>query len=51
MVNIALVGCGDWALKIIDEINNSKNYNLISIVCRKNKTFKNKFNKLFFRNI
>ena len=46
MVNIALVGCGDWALKIIDEINNSKNYNLISIVCRKNKIFKNKL-KIF----
>ena len=44
MINISLVGCGNWALKIIDEINDSKNYNLISIVCRKNKTFKNKFN-------
>ena len=49
MVNIALVGCGDWALKIIDEINKSKNYNLISIVCRKNKIFKNKFK--IFQNI
>ena len=49
MINISLVGCGNWALKIIDEINDSKNYNLISIVCRKNKTFKNKLN--IFQNI
>ena len=49
MVNIALVGCGDWALKIIDEINNSKNYNLISMYVGKNKIFKNKLK--IFQNI
>ena len=49
MINIGLVGCGDWALKIIDEISNNKNYNLTSIVCRKNKAFENKFK--IFQNI
>ena len=37
MINIAIVGCGDWALKIINEINNNKKFNLTSIVCRKKK--------------
>lgn len=49
MINIALVGCGDWASKIINEINLNKNYNLNSIVCRKNKIFKNKIQ--VFKNI
>ena len=49
MINIALVGCGNWAFKIINEINLNKNYNLNSIVCRKNKIFKNKIQ--VFKNI
>ena len=37
MINIALVGCGDWASKIINEINLNKNYNLTQLfVERKN---------------
>ena len=43
MINIAVVGCGNWAFKIINEINLNKNYNLNSIVCRKNKFLKIKF--------
>ena len=49
MINIALVGCGNWASKIINEINLNKNYNLNSIVCRKNQIFKNKIQ--VFKNI
>ena len=49
MINIALVGCGNWAFKIINEINLNKNYNLNSIVCRKNQIFKNKIQ--VFKNI
>ena len=49
MINIALVGCGNWAFKIINEINLNKNYNLHSIVCRKNQIFKNKIQ--VFKNI
>ena len=49
MINIALVGCGHWASKIINEINLNKNYNLKSIVCRKNQIFKNKIQ--VFKNI
>ena len=30
MINIAIVGCGDWALKIINEINNNNKFNLTS---------------------
>ena len=41
-LNIALVGCGNWASKIINEINLNKNYNLNSIVCRNKKNFKKK---------
>ena len=41
MINIGIVGCGHWALKIINEINNNKKFNLTSIVCRnKNSNFK-----------
>ena len=49
MINIALVGCGNWASKVINEINLNKNYNLNSIVCRKNQIFKNKIQ--VFKNI
>ena len=49
MIDIALVGCGNWAFKIINEINLNKNYNLNSIVCRKNQIFKNKIR--VFKNI
>ena len=49
MIDIALVGCGNWAFKIINEINLNKNYNLNSIVCRKNQIFKNKIQ--VFKNI
>ena len=39
MINIGIVGCGNWAIRIIDEINCNKHFNLTSIVCRKkNKT-------------
>ena len=41
MINIAIVGCGDWALKIIDEINKNNKFNLTSIVCRKKKNIHN----------
>lgn len=41
MINIAIVGCGDWALKIIDEINKNNKFNLTSIVCRKKKNIPN----------
>ncbi len=41
MINIAIVGCGDWALKIIDEINKNNKFNLTSIVCRKKKDIPN----------
>ena len=37
MINIAVVGCGNWALKIINEINIHNKFNLTSIVCRKKK--------------
>lgn len=40
MHNIALVGCNNWALKIINEISLNKHYNLNSIVCRNKKNFK-----------
>ena len=37
MINIGVVGCGDWASKIINEINRNNKFNLNSIVCRKGK--------------
>ena len=37
MINIAVVGCGNWASKIINEINNNNKFKLTSIVCRKKK--------------
>ena len=37
MINIAVVGCGNWASKIINEINIHNKFNLTSIVCRKKK--------------
>ena len=37
MINIAVVGCGNWASKIINEINKNNKFNLTSIVCRKKK--------------
>ena len=37
MINIAVVGCGNWASKIINEINIHNKFNLRSIVCRKKK--------------
>ena len=36
MIKIGLIGCGDWSYTIINEIENHKNFKLISIVCRKN---------------
>ncbi len=49
MIKIALVGCGNWASKIIKEIDSNRNYILNSIVCRKKKIFKN--NIQIFENI
>ena len=37
MLNIGIVGCGNWSKIIIKEINNNKKFNLSSIVCRKKK--------------
>ena len=37
MINIAVVGCGNWASKIINEIKIHNKFNLTSIVCRKKK--------------
>tara|TARA_E500000331_G_C17160210_1_gene671370 strand:- start:192 stop:1085 length:894 start_codon:yes stop_codon:yes gene_type:complete len=34
MINIGIVGCGHWALKIINEISKNKKFNLTSVVCR-----------------
>ncbi len=45
-MNIGIVGCGDWASKIINEINQHNSFNLTSIVCRK-KNFIQKNLKIF----
>ena len=37
MIDIGVVGCGNWSTKIINEINNNNKFNLTSIVCRKQK--------------
>ncbi len=42
MINIGIVGCGNWASKIINEISDNKKFNLTSIVCRKRKNFNSK---------
>ena len=34
MLNIGVVGCGNWSLTILKEIENNKNFNLTSIACR-----------------
>ena len=34
MLNIGLVGCGKWGLKILNEIERNKNFNLKSLACR-----------------
>ena len=39
MIDIGIVGCGNWATTIIKEIKNNKKFNLTSIVCRKSKKF------------
>lgn len=36
MINIGLIGCGNWAQVVIKEIIKHQNFNLKSIVCRKN---------------
>ena len=42
MINIGVIGCGNWADTVINEINNHQSFNLKSIVCRRNKfSFKN----------
>ena len=46
MLNIGIIGCGNWSLKVLEEIEINKNFNLKSILCRnynlKNIKFKNK---------
>jgi len=46
MLNIGIIGCGNWSLKVLEEIERNKNFNLKSILCRnynlKNIKFKNK---------
>jgi len=37
MINIGIVGCGNWSDIIIKEINKNRKFNLTSIVCRKKK--------------
>ena len=37
MIDIGVVGCGNWSTKIINEINKNNKFNLTSIVCRKQK--------------
>ncbi len=46
MINIGIVGCGKWASTIINEINDNKDFNLNSIVCRKK--FDNNLNLKIF---
>ena len=43
MINIGIVGCGDWAFKIVNELNINKKFNLKAIVCRKKKDNIQKF--------
>lgn len=53
MLNIGIIGCGDWSKKVLSEIEINKNYQLTSMVCRDNtvqeKNFKNKIH--IFKNI
>jgi hypothetical protein len=53
MLNIGIIGCGEWSKKILSEIEVNKNYHLTSIVCRDNslqeENFKNKIHT--FRSI
>ena len=53
MLNIGIIGCGEWSKKILSEIEVNKNYHLTSIVCRDNslqeENFKYKIHT--FRNI
>tara|TARA_Y100001970_G_C14175005_1_gene826447 strand:- start:621 stop:1514 length:894 start_codon:yes stop_codon:yes gene_type:complete len=42
MIDIGIVGSGNWATTIIKEINNNKKFNLTSVVCRNNKKFDSK---------
>ena len=46
MIDIGVVGCGNWSTKIINEINKNNNFNLTSIVCRKQKKINTKL-KIF----
>ena len=53
MLNIGIIGCGDWSKKVLSEVKNNKNYHLTSVVCRDNsleeENFKNKIH--IFRSI
>lgn len=61
MLNIGIIGCGDWSFKVLNEIERSKNFNFKSILCRnyniKNIKFKKKIKvyedieKFFYQNI
>ena len=44
MLNIGIIGCGQWSKKVIREIEINKNYNLTAIVC-KNNFFQEKYLK------
>ena len=48
MLNIGIIGCGNWSFKILKEIEVNKNFHITSIACRnyksKNLDFKNKIN-------
>lgn len=53
MLNIGIIGCGDWSKKVLSEIEVNKSYQLTSIVCRDNYIQKENFgNKIhIFRSI
>ena len=36
MLNIGIIGCGDWSKKVLSEIEINPNFHLTSIVCRNN---------------
>ena len=53
MLNIGIIGCGEWSKKIIEEVEYNKNFNLKSIVCRNynSKIIKVKKNVCIFKDI
>ena len=51
MLKISIIGSGDWSKKVINEINNNKNFSIKSIVSRKEKNNYLKNNIKIFKNI